>query len=106
MAMEQLSTMGTAMVLPGRADMAVGMVWEIWMATIMPISQAKSAPAGRPASTRMIVMGTMVAVSSVPGMMPMRVYSRPPATAATMAIKISVMFSCPPSHESSAGTQA
>ncbi len=38
------------------------------------------------------MVGTMVAVSSVPGIMPTIVYKNPPATAATMASKIVVIL--------------
>ena len=94
LAREQFRTMGTAIVLPGRAVIAVGIVCAICIAVIIPTSQANRTTAGAPASTRMIVIGTIVAVSSVPGMIPMIVYKRPPPTAAKIASRI-VMPSYP-----------
>ena len=86
------STIGTAMVEPGNAAIAVGIVCVICMATKIAINHAKITTGSNPINTRINVIGAIVAVSSVPGMIPIMEKIIPPIIETIIACIIS-MFS-------------
>ena len=85
------STIGTAMVEPGRAAIAVGIVCVICIATKIAINHAKITTGSNPIKTRIRVIGAMVAVSSVPGIIPIMEKMIPPIIETIIACIISML---------------